>query len=75
MQRIVLELKVKRPKDGLDTMIDAGLKQTWEYMDSVGSVYEGHLIIFDRSQEKPWEERIWHRQEAYNGHPIMVWGM
>lgn len=75
VQRIVLELKVKRPKDGLDTMIDAGLKQTWEYMDSVGSVDEGHLIIFDRSQEKPWEERIWHRQEAYNGHPIMVWGM
>ena len=75
VQRIVLELKVKRPKDGLDTMIDAGLKQTWEYMDTVGSVDEGHLIIFDRSGEKPWEERIWHRQAAYNGHPIMVWGM
>ena len=75
VQRIVLELKVKRPKDGLDTMIDAGLKQTWEYMDSVGSVDEGHLIIFDRTQQKSWEERIWHRQEAYNGHPIMVWGM
>ena len=75
VQRIVLELKVKRPKDGLDTMIDAGLKQTWEYMDSAGSVDEGHLIIFDRTQEKPWEERIWHRQAEYNGHPIMVWGM
>ena len=75
IQRIVLELKVKRPKDGLDTMIDAGLKQTWEYMDSAGSVDEGHLIIFDRTQEKPWEERIWHRQAAYNGHPIMLWGM
>ena len=75
VQRIVLELKVKRPKDGLDTMIDSGLKQTWEYMDSVGSVDEGHLIIFDRTQEKPWEERIWHRQATYNGHPIMVWGM
>jgi hypothetical protein len=75
VQRIVLELKVKRPKDALDTMIDTGLKQTWEYMDTVGSVDEGHLIIFDRTQEKSWEERIWHRQCEYNGHPIMVWGM
>jgi len=75
VQRIVLELKVKRPKDGLDTMVDMGLKQTWEYMDTVGSVDEGHLIIFDRSGEKPWEERIWHRQAEFNGHPIMMWGM
>ncbi len=75
VQRVVLELKVKRPKDGLDTMIETGLRQTWEYMDTVGSVDEGHLIIFDRSGEKPWEERIWHKSAEYNGHPIMLWGM
>ena len=55
-----------------------GLKQkvhTWQYMDTVGSVDEGHLIIFDRTKEKSWDERIWHKLCQYNGHDIMVWGM
>ena len=73
VQRIVLELKIKR--GSLDTIIADGLRQTWEYIDTVGSVDEGHLIIFDRSGEKSWEERIWHEQREYDGHPIMVWGM
>ena len=73
VQRIVMELKIRR--DSLEKTISDGLGQTWEYMDTVGSVDEGHLIIFDRSGEKSWEERIWHEQREYNGHPIMVWGM
>lgn len=73
IQRIVLELKIKR--DSLEKTIEDGLKQTYGYMDTVGSVDEGHLIIFDRTQEKSWEDRIWHRPCEYNGHPIMVWGM
>ena len=73
IQRIVLELKLKR--GNLEKLIEEGLKQTWEYMDTAGSVDEGHLIIFDRTQELSWEERIWHRASEYNGHPIMVWGM
>ena len=73
IQRIVLELKIKR--GNIDTIIEKGLQQTWEYMDAVGSVDEGHLIIFDRTQEKSWEERIWHKRCEYNNRPIMVWGM
>ena len=73
VQRIVMELKIRR--DSLEKTISDGLCQTWEYMDTVGSVDEGHLIIFDRSGEKSWEERIWHERREYNGHPIMVWGM
>ena len=73
VQRVVLELKIKR--GNLDTVIEKGLQQTWEYMDTVGSVDEGHLIIFDRTQEKSWEERIWHKPYQYNGHTILVWGM
>ena len=73
IQRIVLELKLKR--GNLETVIEKGLQQTWEYMDSVGSVDEGHLIIFDRTQELSWDERIWHEPRQYNGHDIMVWGM
>lgn len=75
VQRIVLELKVRRRKDGMDTVIAKGLEQTVDYIDRVGSSDEGHLIIFDRSEEKTWGERIWNRPMQYQGHYIMVWGM
>ena len=73
IQRVVLELKIKR--GALETVIEEGLRQTWEYMDMAGSIDEGHLIIFDRTQEKSWDERIWHKPYEYANHPIMVWGM
>ena len=73
VQRVVLELKIKRV--AMDTVIEEGLRQTFDYMDSVGSVDEGHLIIFDRSKEKTWEERIWHKPYHYKEKTIMVWGM
>ena len=73
VQRVVLELKILRR--GLEATIADGLKQTFAYMDSVGTVDEGHLIIFDRSKTKTWEERIWHRPYDYKGRSIMVWGM
>ena len=73
IQRIVLELKILR--EALDTTIDKGLQQTSDYMDLCGSIDEGHLIIFDRSQTKTWEERIWHKTCQYQGRTIMVWGM
>ena len=75
MQRIVMELKVKRLKDGMDKLLNDGLRQTAEYMDTVGSVDEGHLIIFNRDGQLTWDERIWHRPMEYQGRPIMVWGM
>ena len=73
VQRIVLELKIKR--GDLDKVIEKGLEQTWQYMDTAGSVDEGHLIIFDRDGEKSWEDRIWQRDYDWQGHPIKVWGM
>ncbi len=73
VQRVVLELKIKR--GDLDNVIQKGLEQTVGYMDTVGSVDEGHLIIFDRTQEKTWDERIWHKPYEYEGRTIVVWGM
>jgi len=75
VQRIVLELKVKRLKDGMDTLVADGLRQTAEYMDYVGGADEGHLLIFNRDGQLSWEERIWHRTMEYQGRPIIVWGM
>ena len=73
VQRIVLELKIKR--NSLEKTIEDGLRQTWEYMDKAGAVDEGHFIIFDRTPGKPWEKKIWHKECEYNGRKIMVWGM
>ena len=73
IQRIVLELKIKR--NSLEKTIEDGLRQTWEYMDKAGAVDEGHFIIFDRTPGKPWEEKIWHEEKNCNGRKIMVWGM
>ena len=75
VQRIVLELKIKRKKDGLDALIEKGLEQTAAYMDSVGGVDDGHLIIFYRDGLLTWDERIWHRPMEYQGRTIMVGGM
>lgn len=73
VQRIVLELKIKR--NSLEKTIEDGLRQTWEYMDKAGAVDEGHFIIFDRTPGKPWDEKIWHKECEYNKRKIMVWGM
>ena len=73
VQRIVLELKIKR--GAIEHIIEEGLAQTAEYMDLVGSVDEGHLIIFDRDSSKSWDERIWHEPRTYQGRTIVVWGM
>jgi hypothetical protein len=43
-------------------------------MDRCG-VAEGHLVIFDRDPGKPWEEKLFRREEAYQGSTITVWGM
>jgi hypothetical protein len=36
---------------------------------------EGHLVIFNRDANVPWEEKISRRTEAYQGADIKVWGM
>ena len=73
IQRVVMELKILRRS--LERTIEDGLHQTAAYMDIAGSVDEGHLIIFDRSQTRSWDERIWHRPYEQDGRTIMVWGM
>jgi hypothetical protein len=40
-----------------------------------GGTSEGHLVIFDRTPGKSWEEKLFRRQEQMNGKIITVWGM
>ncbi len=78
-QYVVIELKVLHKS--LDATLAQGLAQTWEYADRCGA-REAHLVIFDRTPDKPWDEKIFCRFEVYRGtperpleFPITVWGM
>jgi hypothetical protein len=72
VQRVVIELKVSNRAS--DAAVREGLRQTAEYMDKCGA-REGHLVIFDRDADKTWEEKIYQRDETYQGQAIAVWGM
>lgn len=72
VQKVVLELKIRYRE--LEKTIQSGLEQTWRYMDSAAT-HEGHLIIFDRTPDKPWAEKVFQRAETYKGAAISVWGM
>ena len=72
-RRFVVECKVRR--DGLERTIREGVEQTRGYMDRCGAE-SGHLVVFDRSETRTWEEKIFRRRESARGAaPVTVWGM
>ena len=72
-RRFVVECKVRR--DGLERTIREGVEQTRGYMDRCGAE-SGHLVVFDRSPSRTWEEKIFRRGESARGDaPVTVWGM
>jgi hypothetical protein len=72
LQRVVIELKIRR-QDAIETVVAKGLEQTADYVRRVGAG-EAHLMIFDRSGQSTWDERIWRREERFEDIPITVWG-
>ena len=71
-QRAVIECKVLHRS--LDETLRAGLAQTRAYMDRCAAA-EGHLVIFDRSADRSWEDKLYRRHEADGGASVTVWGM
>jgi hypothetical protein len=69
-QRIAIEIKLWYGEKALSD----GLEQTAAYMDTCNAT-EGHLVIFDQSKTKTWDEKIYHRQENFAGKLINIWGM
>ena len=62
-------------RDGLERTIREGVEQTRGYMDRCAAE-SGHLIVFDRSEDRTWKEKIFRRQEsAGDAAPVTVWGM
>ncbi len=72
--RFVVECKVLHQRRGFAHTLREGLEQTAGYMDRCGS-QAGHLVLFDRSENKRWEDRIFRREEPVDGRTITVWGM
>ncbi len=72
VQRAVIEVKLLR--GSRERTVEQGLAQTWEYADRCGAE-EAHLVIFDRTADKPWEEKLFRREEMFQGQRIVVWGM
>ena len=72
VQKIVIELKILYRS--LEKTEEAGLRQTFEYMDKCGAD-EGHLVIFDRDEKKTWDDKIFSKEEIVKNKKIMIWGM
>lgn len=71
LQRIVIELKIQY--GALDTTMTKGLEQTASYANSVNAEHS-HLVIFNRDSNTNWQDKVWQRNEVYNGNDISVWG-
>ncbi len=72
-RRWVVECKVRR--GDLERTVAEGLAQTRAYLDRCGAE-AGHLIVFDRSPERTWEQKIFRRPPPPGvGIPVTVWGM
>jgi len=72
VQKVVVELKILHKS--LENTITKGLDQTRTYMDTCGTT-DGHLVIFNRDPDVPWEDKIFHRTDTCRGIPIRIWGM
>ncbi|MFN2267484.1 MAG: ATP-binding protein, partial [Desulfonatronovibrio sp.] len=74
LQRVVIELKILR--GDLEKTIQEGLEQTADYADRAEAheAHEAHLMIFNRDRKVSWDDKIFKRQESYQGREIVVWG-
>ena len=72
-RRFVVECKILHRS--LERTIADGLEQTARYLDRCAAE-AGHLVIFDRSEGKNWDDKVFHRRrQSAGGVEIDVWGM
>ena len=72
VQKAVVGCKVLH--GSLERTIVQGLDQTRAYMDRC-SAREGHLVIFDRTAGKSWDDRVFRRERVADDPDVTVWGM
>ena len=67
--RYAVELKMRRnfsPAESLAQLVD--------YLDHLG-LPEGWMAVFDEDKDKPWDEKIYTRDDTFNGKIIHVIGL
>ena len=75
MREYVVECKVVRVGDGLESTVRDGVEQTAGYMARCATE-AGHLVVIDRREDRSWEEKVFRRQHrSQDGVPVDVWGM
>ena len=75
VREFVVECKVVRDKDGLESTVSEGVEQTAGYMDRCAAE-AGHLVVIDQRAGRSWEDKVFHRQRrSKDGAPVEVWGM
>lgn len=67
-QLFVIECKVCRSRDGLETLIADGIRQTARYAAGCGAE-EGHLVVFDQNPKRSWDEKIFRREARVRKSP------
>jgi hypothetical protein len=72
VQKAVFELKIVYGSK--EKTLAKGLEQTKLYLDQVG-LKAGHLLIFNRDINQPWDAKIYREEHSYQGCSITVWGM
>lgn len=60
-QVFVIECKVRRSRDGIETLIADGIRQTARYAAGCGAE-EGHLVVFDQDPKRSWDQKIFRRK-------------
>jgi len=73
-QRIVVELKMLRTKDGLDTIKAKALEQTAQYSKRCNAT-ENYILIFDRDRKTDWREKVFTETVQYDGMKFAIWGV
>ena len=75
MREYVVECKVVRAGDGLESTVTEGVEQTAGYMDRCAAE-AGHLVVIDQREGRSWEEKVFRRpRRSKGGRPVEVWGM
>ena len=75
MREYVVECKVVRVGDGLESTVRDGVEQTAGYMARCAAE-AGHLVVIDQREGRSWDEKVFRRQHrSQDDVPVEVWGM
>ena len=72
LDKTVVECKILHRS--LERTLREGLAQTRAYMDRCGAA-AGHLVVFDRTANKPWDDKVFRSDRTVGDARITVWGM